>query len=546
MPQKTRTIIIFLLIVCLQSWSQQKGKKPEVEDGDEHLKHGNYLMALPVYREIFKSEPSNKKVQYKLGLCYLNTYFNRTEAIKNLEAVTKDDKFEEEAWFNLGRAYHLAGRIDDAIKAFEKYKQKVPKKAAEVDHQIQMCNNARMFMSSPTNVTFTNLGKEINSEEPDYYPFVSGDETFMAFTSRRKENLGGKHVEVDGYHPSDIYYSKLENGKWIKAINPGNLINSALDEQVVWLKPDGNEMMVYLDHIDKFGDLYVCSRKNGSDFPKPKLLPEQVNKKVETSGCFSPDGNAIYFARRENVGAKSDIYSCRKLPTGVWGEPYKLPGEINTEYNEDFPYISPDGVTLYFSSEGHNSMGGFDLFKSHYSPDDNTWSKAENLGYPINSTDNDRSISLTPDNRAGYISAFRPGGFGDIDIYRIRFNENQQIVRIITGKIFLGDSVLNAKPVQTIASIIAKNKANNEELTFVPNTKNGKYVLALGAGTYEITVRSDGYSNFEETLSISDMGSVEMEKNKNYLLKLRPGGEPPKPKDTPKQGPKPTPKPKPK
>ena len=509
--------IVFVFVAfCFQSIAQPKGKKPEVEDADEHFKHGNYIMALPIYRDIFKLEKDNKKVQYRLGLCYLNTNFNRTEAVKHLEEVTKDPKCEEEAWYHLGHAYHLAGKMDDAIAAFEKYKKLAPKKAPETDRQIGMCNNAKQFMSMPVNVTFVNLGKELNSEDPDYYPFVNAEETFMAFTSRRKENIGGKHVEVDGYHPSDIYYSKLDKGKWGKATNPGNAINSALDEQVVWLKPDGTEMMVYLDHIDKFGDLYLSTKKGGGDFPKGKLLPAQVNEKVETSGCFGPDGNIIVFARRESVDAKSDIYTCRKLPTGVWGMPYKLPAQINTQYNEDFPFLANDGVTLYFSSEGHNSMGGYDLFKSVLNPDDNTWSKAENLGYPINGFADDRSISLTTDMRAGYISSFRPGGFGDLDIYRIRFNENEQIVRIITGRVCLGDTA--NRPASTIATIIARNKASNEEYTFVPHPKNGKYVLALAAGVYQVSVRVDGYSVLEEVITLSDIGKVEMEKNKNYVL----------------------------
>jgi hypothetical protein len=517
MRLKVACIVFVFVTFCLQSFAQPKGKKPEVEDADEHFKHGNYIMALPIYRDIFKVEKDNKKVQYRLGLCYLNTNFNRTEAVKHLEAVTKDPKCEEDAWFNLGHAYHLAGKMDDAISAFEKYKTIAPKKAAEVDRQIGMCNNAKQFMSMPVNVTFANLGKELNSEDPDYYPFVSADETFMAFTSRRKENIGGKRVEVDGYHPSDIYYSKVENGKWAKAVNPGNAINGALDEQVVWLNPDATQMMVYLDHIDKFGDLYLSAKRPGGDFMKGKLLPEQVNEKIETSGCFGSEGNVIVFARRESVGAQSDIYTCRKLPTGVWGQPYKLPAQINTQYNEDFPFLANDGVTLYFSSEGHNSMGGYDLFKSVLNPEDNTWSKAENLGYPINGFADDRSISLTPDMRAGYISAFRPGGYGDLDIYRIRFNENEQVVRIITGKVFLGDTLNNPK--STISTIIAVNKSTNEEYTFVPNQKNGKYVLALGAGVYKITIRADGYSSHEEELTFSDIGKVEMEKNKNYVLK---------------------------
>ena len=517
MRLKVAFIVFVFVSFCLQSFAQTKGKKPEVEEGDEHFKHGNYIMALPIYRDILKLEKDNKKVQYKLGLCYLNTNYNRTEAVKHLEEVTKDPKFEAEAWYHLGHAYHLAGKLDDAIKSFEKYKTLAPKKAPETDRQIGMCNNAKQFMSMPVNVTFVNLGKELNSEDPDYYPFVSADETFMAFTSRRKENIGGKRVEVDGYHPSDIYYSKVENGKWAKAVNPGNAINGALDEQVVWINPDATQMMVYLDHIDKFGDLYLSLKRPGADFQKGKPLPEQVNAKIETSGCFGPEGNIIVFARRESVDGKNDIYTCRKLPTGVWGQPFKLPAQINTQYNEDFPFLGSDGLTLYFASEGHNSMGGYDLFKSVLNPEDNTWSKAENLGYPINSFGDDRSISLTPDMRAGYISAFRPGGYGDLDIYRIRFNENEQVVRIITGRVCLGDTA--SKPASTIASIIAVNKSNNEEYTFVPNSKNGKYVLALGAGVYKITVRVDGYSNIEEELTLSDIGKVEMEKNKNYVLK---------------------------
>lgn len=517
-----RPFILFLLSTafCFSVSAQTKGKKYEIEDADEHFSHGNYVMALPIYKELLKRDKDNKKISYKLAFCYLNTNYNRTEAVKLLEDVVKEDKVDDEAWADLGRAYHLANRIDDAIKAFEKYKQLAPKKKEIADRHIQMCNNAKEFMANPVNITFTNLGKDINSEDPDYYPFVNAEETFLVFTSRRKDNIGGKKIEVDGYRSSDIYYSKLENGKWVKAINPGNKLNTTLDEQCVWLKPDGSEMMIYLDHIDKFGDLYLSTKKPGSDeFPKGKPLLEQVNAKIEISGSYGPNGDVIVFTRKENVKSQSDIYMCRKLPNGQWGMPFKLPEQINSPYNEDFPFLSGDGVTLYFSSEGHNSMGGYDLFKSVLNTDDNTWSKAENLGYPINSTDNDRSISLTPDNRVGYISAFRPGGQGDLDIYRIRFNENPQVVRIITGQIFLGDTA-KVQP-QTIATIIATNKANEEELTFIPNPKNGKYVIALSEGTYDILVNSDGFSDFKETIVISDMGTVEMEKNKNYYLKKK-------------------------
>ncbi len=536
MLNKTIYIVGLFLLISLVGVSQPHGQKYEIEDADEHFKHGNFVMALPIYKEFVKKDPSNKRNEFRLAQCYINTNYNRTEAIKYLEDIVKADKIDDDAWLYMGRAYSLGGKIEDAIKAFEKYKELFPKKTAIADRYIEMCNNARTLMDNPVNISFTNMGKEINSDEPDYYPFVSGDETFMAFTSRRKDNIGGKKVEVDGYHPSDIYFSKLENGKWTKALNAGAILNSPLDEEVVGMKTDGSELMVYIDHIDKFGDLYLSTRKANGEFQKGKPLPAEVNTKVETSGSFGPDGNVIVFARRKDVDSKSDIFMSRKLPNGVWGVAYKLPPEINTAENEDFPFLSSDGVTLYFSSEGHNSMGGYDLFKSIWNPEENTWTKAENLGFPINSTDNDRSISLTPDNRVGYISAFRPGGQGDLDIYRIRFNNNDQVVRFVTGKVWLNDTIIKERK-PPYATIIAKNKDNNNEYHFTPHSKTGKFVMALDAGTYHLIVHCDGFSDVVEDFTVSDLGSksVEPERIHNYILKEKnPKSNQPEPKDKPK------------
>src|SRR5690606_37157144 len=129
-----------------------------------------------------------------------------------------------------------------------------------------------------------------------------------------------------------------------------------------------------------------------------------------------------------------------------WAVPVKLPDIINTEYNEDCPYLSQDGQFLYFASEGHNSMGGYDLFRSKWDQETNTFSEPENLGYPINSTDDDRSICVTADNRLAYISAYRPNGIGDLDIYRVKFNNAEPVLAIYTGKVFMGDTVAAHQP----------------------------------------------------------------------------------------------------
>ncbi|MCE3228365.1 MAG: WD40-like Beta Propeller Repeat [Bacteroidetes bacterium] len=517
------TWLYSLIPLCFffNSFAQPKGKM-DIDDAEEHFNHKNYLMAIPIFKAELKKDPDNKKLLYKLGICYLNTKVSREEAVKYLEQYTKDPKCEEDAWISLGRAYHLVNKIDEALVAYNKFKSLKPKRESEVSLLIQQCNNAQRLINSPVNVSFQNLGKEVNSDDPDYYPFVTADETFLAFTSRRKDNVGGKKVEIDGYHSSDIWYSKVENGKWTKVVNGGRNMNGALDEQVVGLKSDGLEMYVYLDHIDKFGDIYISQRKDLiSEFPKPKICDPLINEKVETSGCLSEDGNTMFFARREKVDETSDLYICRKLPNGKWALPQKLPKTINTMYNEDFPYLSNDGTTLYFASEGHNSMGGYDLFKTTWNKEENRFSKPENLGYPVNSTDDDRNICVTPDNRVAYISAFKPGGFGDLDIYRIKFNDNEQISKIYTGKVFFGDTIAANQPKSYAVSIVVQNKQSKLEYFFTPHSKTGKYVMSLPVGKYDVSVDVPGYEVYKEVMNVSDIGKVDMEKNKNIILKKK-------------------------
>jgi hypothetical protein len=492
----------------------QSSKHYEIADADEHFSHNNFLMALPIYKELLKTDKNNTAIHYKIAECYLNTRINKTEAIKYLEFCVKDPKVNSDVWLRLGQAYRIANKIDEAINAFEKYKVLEPKKKKVAERQLEICSNAKSLMRSPVNVSFTNLGKDINSEFADYYPWVTQDESFLAFTTRRKGTTASK-VEVDGYFASDVYTSKVEGGKWLKAENPGTKINSSLDEQVVGLKADGSEMLIYIDHIDKYGDIYSSVKKNGV-WTKYVAFSENINKKIEHSASISADGNTLLFVRGEDREDQTDIYICRKLPNGNWSEPFKLGNEINTEYNEDFPYLSTDGVTLYFSSEGHNTIGGFDLFKSVWNQEDNTWTKAENLGYPVNTTDDDRSISLTPDNRVGYISALRPGGQGDLDIYRIKFNDVDQKLTLYLGGVMLGDS-LN-QPKEYIANILAVNTASNEEFSFVPNPNNGKFVMALPAGAYNITVTADGFAELKDKLTVSDLGLPISEEKKNYKL----------------------------
>ncbi len=517
-------ITTFILVTCFLSTLIRAQPKnfTQIEDADEHFDNGNYLFAIPAYQNELKKTPDNIKVKYKLGICYLNTRISREEAVNYLEEASKSPKVDQEVWLFLGRAYHLTNRIEEALTAYEKYRSLKPKFAADASRFIEQCENAKKFMQKPADVTVQNLGKQINSEEPDYTPFIDREEMFLVFTSRRKDNIGGKKVEIDGYRSSDVYQCEMENGNWSAARNAGRALNTNLDEQVVGLRSDGLEMYLYIDHIDKFGDIYVSNRRDEkSEFMKAKKLDETVNEKIETSGCMSEDGNYMFFARRQSVGDNSDLYLSRKLPNGKWGVPTKLPESINTPFNEDFPFLSIDGETLYFASDGHNTMGGLDLFKTSWNKKADTFSPPVNLGFPINSTDDDKSICVTRDNRLAYISSFRPNGFGDLDLYRVKFS-SEPVIAIYVGKVFMGDTVTAHQPKSYAVNIIVTDKVSGYEYTFVPHTKTGRFVLALPAGEYELSTQAKGFQKYKEDLIVTDMGRKNLERHKNLTLKKNP------------------------
>lgn len=513
-------LLLWVLIPVSGLFSQAKPKgKWEPEDADEHFKNQNYVMALPMFKELVRRDPDDMMYNYKLGYCYLRTNIDKPASIPFLEKALKDSKCPTDAWYALGRAYHLSNKFPEAIKAYSKYKEFMGKNKEEADkaeHSIEQCGNAQVLMKHPINISFTNAGPEVNSEFPDYYPWVTSDEQALFFTSRRK---GGHttQVETDGYYSSDAFFCKVLDGKWEKAANVGNTVNTNLDEQIVGINPDGSELVVYIDHIKELGDLYSTHKKNSS-YTKIEKLSENVNNAKEYSGSIfnTDEGPVLYFSREDkNSFGGTDIYSARLLPTGKWGLPVNLGNKINTKYREDFPWLSLDGKTLYFSSEGHSSMGGFDLFKSIWDEDQKSWSSPINLGYPLNTADDERQISILPDNRAGYTSALRPGGFGDLDIYRIKFEENEQRFSVYRGKVLRSDS---ANTSDFDVTILALNKKTKDEITFIPNKTTGRYIMALLPGTYKITISSSGYGDYTENLVVFEFGVAKPETLKNYTL----------------------------
>ncbi len=339
---------------------------------EEKFKKENYEEALTAYLDLLEDDNRNVEYNYRIGICYLNTNINKAKAIPYLELVTRQPKYEPDAMFLLGRAYHFAYRFDDALRCYNDFKRigkGTPENLADVDREIQNCYNAKELMKYPLNVTFENLGSSVNTQFPEYYPFITTDESFMVYNTKRSD--GGNLRRDDGSYYSAVYISRVMDGGFTKSRNIGNPVSSASGNvEVVGMSANGNYMVLYYDNETGINDIYIAEYdKQRNIYKKPVKLDENINssKGFEIAACITNDGNTVYFASNRPGGLGGmDLYLSKRLPNGKFGPAVNLGTQVNSPFDEDFPSLSPDEKTLYFSSKGHSSMGGYDIFKSEW------------------------------------------------------------------------------------------------------------------------------------------------------------------------------------
>ncbi len=516
-------IIFCTLILSFRLLAQQIPAQGEVfgdpKIAGDYFKTGDYKDALKEYLVLLKEEPDNAKYKMNIAICYINTNIDKSKALPYLEYLISQKDVESITYFYLGKAYHLNYKFDEAITAFDKFKELAPNETENIkqaDRLIEMCNNGKELMKFPTNVTFKNVGKDVNSDGPDYAPFVPEDESFMVFSTRRK-GVTGEIIDIDGYHTADVFISQEKGGKWAKAKSIGYSVNTEYDEQVVGLTPDGRNLLVFINNgYDILGDLYMASTSKGKNFQKAMPMKGLNTDKYEWAASLDADREEVYFASEGlNTHGGTDLFMSKKLPTGDWGVPVNLGDNVNTEFDENYPIISADGKTLYFCSQGHTTMGGYDIFKSQWDDDKQQWSTATNIGYPINTPNDDLTFSLSKNQKYGYVSAHRPGGFGDLDIYQVIFNDIETPQTVLKGVVFNGDSANpKIKAYITITSLETSEIVGN----YVPIEKSGKYVIILAPGKYTIDVQADGFKNHSEDIDILDKGSFQAEILKNIIM----------------------------
>lgn len=463
---------------------------------DKALEYGDYPGALQMYEKLYSIDSSNQEIIYKLGVCNFQIRKYRMQSKKYFDRVNAADF--PETWYYLGKLNHLLRNNQRSIEYFTQYKNSKAEKEhsqRETEDLIEKCHTAMLFESqSDNNIQIENLGNTINTEYAEYAPLIPVQEDFIIFTSRRKNDVYPQKDPMGEYF-EDIYVSTKFGDTWQYPVMLDTSINTPLHDACTGLSADGERLLIYRTSKDlSTGDIYE-SLLDLNKFGAPVLLTTNVNSEeyIETSACYSPDNNTIFFSsnRPGGYGGK-DLYMMKKLPNGKWGNPFNLGPNINTAYNEDAPFVHPSGAVLFFSSEGHRNMGGYDIFKSNFDEAGN-FTEPQNLGYPINTRDDDVFFVLNAGATTGYFSSEREGGFGSQDIYRVVFSPDPLPLNVYNARVVDENNNVIKKAELTITDLSAKKVYG----IYKSNDLTGRIIIISEPNKeYQVTVKAVGYEPF--------------------------------------------------
>ena len=473
--------------------------------------NGDFKDAIKIFKRILKEEPDNLDVLYNLGHCYLNTSDGPDSAVIFFERAANHLKKENyltelgvDLQLSLGKSYQMLLRYEDALKLYKGFLKSLSPEDTELESEIrremQTCENGIDLMSHPVELKVRNLGPKVNSKYDDHSPMLPADESFLIFTSRRASSYS--QLMPDGQYEERIYIARMTGDSFSKAeILKKDLFRKPGHTAGVGLSADGTELLIYRNDIN--GKNIYMSRFDSTTWTEPVKMPAPINSKYdETHASFSSDNNMIFFTSNRPGGYGGlDIYQVRRLPNGEWGLPKNLGPEINTEYDEETPIIHPDGKTLFFASEGHNSMGNLDIFYSHINAD-STWSKPVNIGYPINTPDDDFFfMPTTTQDKAYYASSKYKDNFGRSDLYEIKYKEPVvNRLAVINGVVH---STNNA-PLENVRIYVTEKPGGEQVGIYRPNPVNGKYVLILEADKeYNIRFAGLGFNETSESFAVT-------------------------------------------
>lgn len=409
---------------------------------------GTFADALQYYLKAYKYNSDCAQLNYKIGVCYLATdkFYHATEYLE--KAYLKDNNVTDDIHFMLARAYHLNLDFDNAIENYKAYYSSFSLKELEkfevgVDNYIKQCKYGQELVNSPVRVIINNLGDRVNSEYDDYNPVLHPNQDLLYFTSRRKTDKKDKRLDVDNKFYENVFVSEQAGDLWKKANLLDNKLDSKGNESVLFISPDGNRIYLY-NGKENGGDILVSELKKGN-WKSPKSITGRISSKAkETTIAFSPNGREMFFVSNQDgtIGGM-DLFYSKLNDKDKWSEPTNMGPAINTIYDEEGVYWHPKEDKVYFSSQGHNSMGGFDVFVIERN-NEGFWSNPVNLGYPINTPNDDIFFKMDENNKQAYYSSIRDNGFGGKDLYKVIFLGEEKELKLKTEDILLA---WNHKPI---------------------------------------------------------------------------------------------------
>jgi len=572
-----RTIKIFLLVVLLVAGQFVIGqvnkefsrdnfpdKKTELKKAIRDIEQGDLLFfdeypqydkAVEFYEKAQEFNPDNAPLNYKIGYCIIKGKGNKVTCISYFEKAYKlKSDVNADILFMLGSGYQLDYQFDKAIDAFKKYLgtlkgNALVEKSPLANKRIQECESGKVLISNEERVFIDNLGNVVNSVHDEYGPVITADESLLLFTSKRPYTDMPK---LDGGELfEDVYLSSKRSKAWKSPDRLGKPLNTEYHDAVKGLSNDGGRLIVYKG--DNGGDLFE-SKMSGTSWSKPERYPKQINSDYhEASGSFSYDGKSLYFVSDKPGGIGGhDIYKSTRSDKGKWSEAENVGNIVNTPYDETAVFMHPDGKTMYFSSKGHNTMGGYDIFKSTF--ENGAWTTPINIGYPINTTDDDVFFVISASGKHGYYSSIKEGGTGGQDLYMITFlgpdkifvfnNEDNliaekmapiaekvvaQTVKINEAKLtLLKGIIIDEKTKQPVLATIdlIDNKTNQILATFESNASTGRYLVSLPSGkNYGLAVKANGYLFHSENFDLPDTAQYQEIEKEIALKKMEVGSK---------------------
>jgi hypothetical protein len=474
-----------------------------------------YLDALPQLEKLSNDYPSIPELKYITGICYNYDVNNIARSIHFIRQAESNASTIDGYFFNLAYALEKNDSISTAIEKYkialaieEKKSGKTSPLAKEIKYRINRCKKIALYKTKQNPVKISNIGKPINTDAAEYGPLITSNESIMIFTYRGPKSKGGKQKmkgkQSNGNNMElffeDIFLSrKIGDTMWSEP-KPIDNLNTNLHDAAVCLNADGSQLFIYRNLGTGKGDLFLSKLVN-STYSKPIYQAGLNSSEWEGSACFLPNSNKIIFSseRKGGYGGK-DLYVAERIKENVWGNIKNLGPVINTKYDEDAPFVTIDGNTLFFSSNNTGSIGGYDVFRSDLK--NNAWQTPYNLGPPINTKNDDKFFIVRADGKVGFYSSYKPGGKGEQDIYRIEPGIPGVPIELLEVNGYVS---VDGKPVAASVEINSTGKNKKLSVNVKATKQNGLFLTNLPAGdTYELTIKTENFP--PQIIDLNTMG----------------------------------------